>query len=56
MNRSRYCSRVTAGQVLSTAVSLSGTGRTALGIAELAEIGEGGTVLIESAAGTAWSR
>ena len=33
------------------AVSLLGTGRTALGIVEMAEIGEGDTVLIESAAG-----
>jgi NADPH:quinone reductase len=33
------------------AVSLLGTGRTALGIVQLAKIGEGDTVLIESAAG-----
>jgi len=33
------------------AVSLLGTGRTALGIVEMAEIGKGDTVLIEAAAG-----
>jgi NADPH2:quinone reductase len=33
------------------AVSLLGTGRTALGLVELAEVGKGDTVLIESAAG-----
>ncbi|HEX4788752.1 MAG TPA: zinc-binding dehydrogenase [Actinospica sp.] len=33
------------------AVSLLGTGRTALGVVELAEVGKGDTVLIESAAG-----
>lgn len=33
------------------AVSLLGTGRTALGLVEMAEVGKGDTVLIESAAG-----
>ncbi len=33
------------------AVSLLGTGRTALGIVEMAEVGKGDTVLIEAAAG-----
>jgi NADPH2:quinone reductase len=33
------------------AVSLLGTGRTALGVVEMAEVGKGDTVLVESAAG-----
>jgi len=43
--------RVPDGLGLPEAVSLLGTGRTALGLVELAGVGEGDTVLIESAAG-----